>query len=120
MAYTKPGEKLGAGSTFALGGMAGIITVYTTMPLEYVSPIAAFCWALGLTRTERWQRDQDADAESGGAPGIQELVPLCVPDLHGGGAAKVLDGYDASAGAVSGKFPLFCACGDGLSTSVVT
>jgi solute carrier family 25 (mitochondrial citrate transporter), member 1 len=35
-AYVAPGEKLGALSTFALGGMAGIITVYTTMPLDTV------------------------------------------------------------------------------------
>ncbi|KAF2278452.1 mitochondrial tricarboxylate transporter-like protein [Westerdykella ornata] len=34
--YVKPGEKLGAVSTFALGGMAGIITVYATMPLDTV------------------------------------------------------------------------------------
>ncbi|KAF2738218.1 mitochondrial carrier [Polyplosphaeria fusca] len=34
--YVKPGEKLGAVSTFGLGGLAGIITVYTTMPLDTV------------------------------------------------------------------------------------
>ena len=34
--YVKPGEKLGAVSTFALGGLAGVITVYTTMPLDTV------------------------------------------------------------------------------------
>lgn len=32
--YTAPGEKLGAFSTFAIGGMAGVITVYATMPLD--------------------------------------------------------------------------------------
>jgi solute carrier family 25 (mitochondrial citrate transporter), member 1 len=32
--YTAPGEKLGAASTFMIGGMAGIITVYATMPLD--------------------------------------------------------------------------------------
>jgi hypothetical protein len=34
--YTSPGEKLGAFSTFGLGGLAGIITVYTTMPIDTV------------------------------------------------------------------------------------
>jgi solute carrier family 25 citrate transporter 1 len=34
--YVTPGEKLGAVSTFGLGGLAGIITVYTTMPIDTV------------------------------------------------------------------------------------
>lgn len=34
--YVAPGEKLGAASTFGLGGLAGIITVYTTMPIDTV------------------------------------------------------------------------------------
>lgn len=34
--YVTPGEKLGAASTFGLGGLAGIITVYTTMPIDTV------------------------------------------------------------------------------------
>lgn len=34
--YVAPGEKLGAVSTFGLGGLAGIITVYTTMPIDTV------------------------------------------------------------------------------------
>ena len=41
--YVAPGEKLGAVSTFGLVGLAGIITVYVTMPLDtvktrYVNP----------------------------------------------------------------------------------
>lgn len=35
-AYVAPGEKLGAISTFLIGGTAGVITVYTTMPLDTV------------------------------------------------------------------------------------
>lgn len=31
-----PGEKLGVASTFAIGGLAGVITVYVTMPLDTV------------------------------------------------------------------------------------
>lgn len=34
--YVAPGEKLGVLSTFGLGAMAGVITVYTTMPLDTV------------------------------------------------------------------------------------
>ncbi|KAI9661307.1 MAG: hypothetical protein M1821_009634 [Bathelium mastoideum] len=34
--YVAPGEKLGTVSTFGLGGMAGLITVYATMPLDTI------------------------------------------------------------------------------------
>ncbi|KAG9230303.1 mitochondrial carrier domain-containing protein [Amylocarpus encephaloides] len=34
--YTAPGEKLGAVSTFSIGGVAGLITVYATQPLDTV------------------------------------------------------------------------------------
>ncbi len=34
--YTAPGEKLGAVSTFAIGSLAGLITVYTTQPLDTI------------------------------------------------------------------------------------
>uniref|UniRef100_A0A093X9H3 Putative mitochondrial carrier C19G12.05 n=1 Tax=Talaromyces marneffei PM1 TaxID=1077442 RepID=A0A093X9H3_TALMA len=34
--YAAPGEKLGVLSTFAIGGVAGIITVYVTQPLDTV------------------------------------------------------------------------------------
>jgi len=34
--YTAPGEKLGMLSTFGIGGMAGVMTVYATMPLDTV------------------------------------------------------------------------------------
>lgn len=34
--YTAPGEKLGALSTFGIGGIAGLITVYVTQPLDTV------------------------------------------------------------------------------------
>jgi solute carrier family 25 (mitochondrial citrate transporter), member 1 len=34
--YVAPGERLGAVSTFGLGAMAGVITVYVTMPLDTI------------------------------------------------------------------------------------
>ncbi|OKL63398.1 putative mitochondrial carrier [Talaromyces atroroseus] len=34
--YVAPGEKLGTASTFAIGGVAGLITVYATQPLDTI------------------------------------------------------------------------------------
>ncbi|PGH31111.1 solute carrier family 25 (mitochondrial citrate transporter), member 1 [[Emmonsia] crescens] len=34
--YVAPGEKLGVASTFAIGGLAGLITVYVTQPLDTI------------------------------------------------------------------------------------
>ncbi|KAM3509989.1 hypothetical protein MY11210_006094 [Beauveria gryllotalpidicola] len=34
--YTAPGEKLGTASTFALGGLAGLVTVFVTQPLDTI------------------------------------------------------------------------------------
>ncbi|AEO60362.1 hypothetical protein MYCTH_2309536 [Thermothelomyces thermophilus ATCC 42464] len=34
--YTAPGEKLGSVATFAIGGLAGLITVYVTQPLDTI------------------------------------------------------------------------------------
>jgi solute carrier family 25 citrate transporter 1 len=34
--YTAPGEKLGTLSTFGIGGVAGLITVYVTQPLDTI------------------------------------------------------------------------------------
>lgn len=34
--YTAPGEKLGVLSTFGIGGVAGLITVYATQPLDTI------------------------------------------------------------------------------------
>ncbi|KAF5120263.1 Tricarboxylate transporter FUM11 [Metarhizium anisopliae] len=34
--YTAPGEKLGAVGTFAMGGLAGLVTVFVTQPLDTI------------------------------------------------------------------------------------
>ena len=34
----RPGQPLPSAITFGIGGIAGLVTVYTTMPLEYVPP----------------------------------------------------------------------------------
>jgi len=36
LSYTSPGEKLGAASTFGIGALAGLITVYATQPIDTV------------------------------------------------------------------------------------
>lgn len=38
----RPGQTLPSAITFGIGGIAGLVTVYTTMPLEYVLPIPPF------------------------------------------------------------------------------
>ena len=34
--YTAPGEKLGTVGTFAIGGLAGLVTVFVTQPLDTI------------------------------------------------------------------------------------
>lgn len=34
--YTAPGEKLGAVGTFSMGGLAGLVTVFVTQPLDTI------------------------------------------------------------------------------------
>lgn len=38
---THPGQMLPSSITFGIGAIAGLVTVYTTMLLEYVSPLKA-------------------------------------------------------------------------------
>jgi len=45
--YVEPGEKLGAFSTFGLGGLAGIITVYTTMPIDTIKTRSVYVSNIG-------------------------------------------------------------------------
>jgi solute carrier family 25 citrate transporter 1 len=40
----RPGQNLPSSITFGIGAVAGLVTVYTTMPLEFVHPIPTqFC-----------------------------------------------------------------------------
>lgn len=39
---SRPGETLPAGVTFGIGAVAGLITVYATMPFEYVKFLNVF------------------------------------------------------------------------------
>lgn len=43
---SKPGVPLPSGITFIIGGLAGLVTVYATMPLECVSALlSSTVWA---------------------------------------------------------------------------
>lgn len=42
----RPGQNLPSSITFGIGAVAGLVTVYTTMPLEFVSP--PLFWGGGL------------------------------------------------------------------------
>ena len=55
----RPGQTLPSTITFAIGGIAGLVTVYTTMPLEYVDlprlifvPIFALLFSVIKTRMQ--------------------------------------------------------------------
>lgn len=37
---TRPGQNLPSTITFGIGAVAGLVTVYTTMPLESVTPLS--------------------------------------------------------------------------------
>lgn len=101
----RPGQTLPSTITFAIGGIAGLVTVYTTMPLEYVDwprfrfVITHLCFT--------FQCDQDSNADSRGAVTVPEFVPLCVSDLQGGGSITILDGDNPAAYTVGGKSILY-------------
>jgi hypothetical protein len=90
---TRPGQTLPAGITFGIGALAGLVTVYTTMPLECV--LARVSGPRADARAP--QRGEDAHAVARRAPAVPEHVPLRVPDLHRGGPPPLLDGDHAPA-----------------------
>ncbi len=51
------------------------------------------------------QCDQDPDAIAQGQAGVPELVPLRLPDLHGGRVVQVLEGDNAKIRAVDREHP---------------
>jgi solute carrier family 25 (mitochondrial citrate transporter), member 1 len=62
--YVKPGEKLGVVSTFGLGGLAGIITVYATMPLDTVKTRWVENWWLDKSQADSPNSMQSIEARS--------------------------------------------------------
>ncbi|UDD62976.1 hypothetical protein AFCA_010266 [Aspergillus flavus] len=62
--YVAPGEKLGTASTFAIGGMAGFITVYVTQPLDTVKTRFATGHFVCYLRFTGLIRQQNAIARS--------------------------------------------------------
>lgn len=79
--YAAPGEKLGALSTFGIGGAAGFITVYATQPLDTVKTRMQSIDARNLYKNtfhcagEIWRKEGVKVFWSGAVP---RLVRLCL------------------------------------------
>ena len=101
----RAGQPVSSVMTFGIGAVAGLVTVYTTMPLECVRFTRPW-WIqpANIRLCCHGQCDQDAHAEPRGPTSVQELVPLRVPDLHRGGHLALLDGHDAEVGALGGMY----------------
>ena len=75
-----PGEKLGYAATFAIGGLAGIITVYATQPLDTIktrmqSPDAARLYGNSARCAAMiWQQEGMRTFWSGAVPRLARLV----------------------------------------------
>lgn len=77
---TRPGDALPSGITFVIGGIAGIVTVYTTMPLESALHSLAFTEPTLSFACEQRHQDENAIFDSQGA--IQKLFRLRCQDLQ--------------------------------------
>lgn len=91
----RPGEKLPTGVTFGIGALAGVITVYATMPLECVL-LSPTCVQPCLIR--RLQCHQDTHAESRREGAIPQLVPLRREGTLGRGRTGLLARRHAATG----------------------
>jgi len=102
---TRTGQTLPASVTFAMGAIAGLVTVYTTMPLECAIPCSCcirmdlqFTCFFSLSR----QCDQNAHAVARGTGAVPKFFPLCVSYLYGGGHTALLDWHHSKIGTASG------------------
>ena len=94
--YVAPGEKLGTMSTFGIGGLAGLITVYVasnvlqdwiltdqysyaTQPLDTIKTRSVFSEPTGNCS----ETDSSQNAIDRGEEGIQEQPCLCGTDIQG-------------------------------------
>jgi hypothetical protein len=94
----RPGQTLPSAITFGIGGIAGLVTVYTTMPLECVFSSLPYLSVYFL------QCCENANAVSGSSIAVPKFFPLCLSDFHGGGYPTVLDGDNPTAYALSSKY----------------
>ena len=78
--YTTPGKQINAASTFALGGAAGVVTVYATQPLDTVKTRMQSIQARSLYRNSlhcasKLVRDEGvAKLWSGAVPRLGRLI----------------------------------------------
>lgn len=73
----RPGQPLPSAITFGIGGIAGLVTVYTTMPLEYESSLLHT-----MSKLTAHQRYQDEDAIPRCEGSIPQFLPLRLPHIH--------------------------------------
>ncbi|KAK4556461.1 hypothetical protein LTR86_006605 [Recurvomyces mirabilis] len=78
--YVTPGEKLSTAATFAIGGVAGIITVYATQPIDTVKTRMQSIDAKGLYKNsfdcfmQIWRQEGVLKLWSGAVPRLGRLV----------------------------------------------
>ncbi|TKA74951.1 hypothetical protein B0A55_04936 [Friedmanniomyces simplex] len=78
--YVAPGEKLGSLATFAIGGMAGTITVYATQPIDVIKTRMQSLDAKGLYKNsvdcavQIWRHEGVRTFWSGSVPRLGRLV----------------------------------------------
>lgn len=98
----RPGQTLPSAITFGIGGIAGLVTVYTTMPLEWAFCLSLRCLINLSCPTFKCRQDTDAVARSPST--VSKYFPLCVPNFHRGRNLAILDGHNPTARTPSGKF----------------
>ncbi|EMD00018.1 hypothetical protein BAUCODRAFT_145342 [Baudoinia panamericana UAMH 10762] len=78
--YVAPGEKLGTAATFAIGGLAGIITVYATQPIDTIKTRMQSIDSKGLYKNsidcavKIWKNESVFKFWSGAVPRLGRLV----------------------------------------------
>jgi len=78
--YVAPGEKLGTAATFAIGGLAGTITVYATQPIDTIKTRMQSLEAKGLYKNsidcavKIWKNEGILKFWSGAVPRLGRLV----------------------------------------------
>jgi hypothetical protein len=98
----RPGQTLPSAITFGIGGIAGLVTVYTTMPLEYVF-LASSNTFDSLLFSSPLQCCENANAVFGSTSTVSKFLSLCIPYFYGGGYPEILDGNNAQACAISSE-----------------
>ena len=104
---TRSGQTLPSSVTFGMGAIAGLITVYTTMPLECVGSFLITRRDNCIMFVFRHQCDQDAHAVARGTSTIPQFDALRISHLYRGGCETFLDRHNASTGTTGGALSSF-------------